>query len=133
MSSNIEKVKKTFEAMSKDLDVAAVSTHWADDYKAQILPESLGLKEMNKEEHLAQATKLVGNIKEYSKFELVEIFESGNKVTGHLRSNAILKDGTEHKSDAIFIVTFNDEGKVVHFKQFIDSLAFSQVAAKLMA
>jgi hypothetical protein len=92
MSSNIEKVKKTFEAMSKDLDVAAVSTHWADDYKAQILPESLGLKEMNKEEHLAQATKLVGNIKEYSKVPPLSILlEHLIKISHEMSSSNLWK------------------------------------------
>ncbi|KAH8826040.1 hypothetical protein DL96DRAFT_1556582 [Flagelloscypha sp. PMI_526] len=133
MSTNLENVKKALKAFHEQLDMSVATSYWADSYRAQIFPESLGLKEWNKDEHLASATKMLGNIKEYTKFELVELFENANKVTGHLRATAILKDGTEYMNEGIIILTFNDEGKVVYFKQFNDSLAFSQMAGKLMA
>jgi hypothetical protein len=43
----------------------------------------------------------------------------------------VLKDGTEWKSDALFIFTFNEKGRVIYLKEFVDSLELFKVAAKL--
>ncbi|KAH8801926.1 hypothetical protein DL96DRAFT_1823460 [Flagelloscypha sp. PMI_526] len=133
MTTHVEKVKKAFTTFYTELDINAVTVYWADSYRSQILPESLGQKEQNREESIASLTKMLGNIKEYTKFEFVEIFENENKVTGHIRTAAILKDGTEYNNEAVFILTFEGEGKCTYFKQFNDSLATAKVGEKLRA
>ncbi|KAH8826060.1 hypothetical protein DL96DRAFT_1607085 [Flagelloscypha sp. PMI_526] len=133
MSSRVDIIKKCLSAFYNDLDVSVLATYTTDSFKALILPESLGVKEMTKEEHMASGEKMVGNLKEYSLYEPIEIFESGNKVTAHVRAVGVLKDGTEYKHDTMFILTFNEEGNIIYSKEFVDSLEMSKVAAKLMA
>ncbi|KAH8826039.1 hypothetical protein DL96DRAFT_1710652 [Flagelloscypha sp. PMI_526] len=133
MSANLETVRESLTAFYTQLDINTVASTWADSCEFVILPESLGIKSMNKEEHVASTTQMIGNMKEYTSWEIIELFASGDKVTGHVRSNAALKDGVEFKADSIFIFTFNKEGNIILFKQFVDSLALSKLRGNLTA
>ncbi|KAH8826062.1 hypothetical protein DL96DRAFT_1805314 [Flagelloscypha sp. PMI_526] len=133
MSGHVEIVVKLLDAFYKNLDISVLRAYTTDTFKTIILPESLGIQETNKEEHLASGEKTAAKIKEYKKYEIIEVFESRNKVTAHVRSHAMLKDGSEWKNDAINIFTFNEEGKISYLKEFIDSLETSKVAANLTA
>ncbi|KAH8826083.1 hypothetical protein DL96DRAFT_1681291 [Flagelloscypha sp. PMI_526] len=133
MSSNSEIAEKCLRALLKDFDISVLKTYSTESFKAAVLPESLGMKERTKDEHLASGAKLVGNLQKCTLFELIEIFESGYKVTAQVRVRALLKDGTEWNSDAIFILTFNEEGMIIYWKEFVDSLELFKVAEKLLA
>ncbi|KAH8826043.1 hypothetical protein DL96DRAFT_1607037 [Flagelloscypha sp. PMI_526] len=133
MSSNIQTVEKCLFAWYENLDVTVLSSNCTESFLAIILPDTYGKGEKSKEEHFGLATKLAGNIKEYPVYELVEIFEGGNKVTAHIRVQVLLKDGTEYQNESIYIATFNEDGKIVYLKEFVDSLATSKVLAKLLA
>ncbi|KAH8826063.1 hypothetical protein DL96DRAFT_1710673 [Flagelloscypha sp. PMI_526] len=130
MSPNVELIEKCLSAMYKNLDLGFYRKYTDDSFKAVILPGSLGMKEMTKEEHSASGDNMMGKIKEYKVYELLEIYGSGDKVTAHVRSIAILKDGSEWKNDAVYIVTFNEDGKITYLKEFVDSLELSKLAAK---
>ena len=73
MSSHVEIVHKVLDSFYKNLDISVLGTHTADSFKTIILPESLGIKETNKEEHLASGARTAGNIKEYQKVVLLPI------------------------------------------------------------
>ncbi|KAH8801307.1 hypothetical protein DL96DRAFT_1719455 [Flagelloscypha sp. PMI_526] len=133
MPSQVEIIESSLVTFFQKLDTSVLASHMDDSFKGIVLPPSLGMKENTKEEHLASGANMKTKIKEYSSYEILEIFESGKKVTTHVRSTAVLNDGTEWKNDSIYIITFNDAGKIVYLKEFADALALSQVAAKLMA
>ncbi|KAH8826061.1 hypothetical protein DL96DRAFT_1681274 [Flagelloscypha sp. PMI_526] len=133
MPSRVEIVQQCLDSFHHNIDFSVLWSYTADTFKAIILPESLGIKEMNKEEHKASGIKTAEKLQKYEKYETVEIYESGDKVIAHVRSLGILKDGSEWKNDAIYILTFNEEGKITYLKEFIDSLETSKIAAKLMA
>ncbi|KAH8818851.1 hypothetical protein DL96DRAFT_1715133 [Flagelloscypha sp. PMI_526] len=131
MSSNAEKIRSVYEQMgsTSTLDPIMSSTDYADTFKCVTYPPSAGIPEMDSKaykEYFERYTKISTS----RKMVLEELIDAGNKVIAHGTTMMTFHDGSEVVTAHMNILTFDEEGKLAHIKQFIDSHNVVQMREK---
>ncbi|KAH8823764.1 hypothetical protein DL96DRAFT_1615413 [Flagelloscypha sp. PMI_526] len=150
MPSNAEIVRFLYEEADRTGDPVEGSPYFSENFTLVTYPTNVGWPDMDKKGYLEHVANVRGTtIKGHVKVAVTEVIDAGNKVIMHvsptllqgqitnchhfpLKSTAIkpMKDGSDMHMDRIRIYTFNEEGKIVHCKQFVDSLAISKRSEK---
>ncbi|KAH8823765.1 hypothetical protein DL96DRAFT_1682982 [Flagelloscypha sp. PMI_526] len=131
MPSNVEIIRALYDEMAVNDAAEPIekSPHFSDKFTCTSYPTTVGWPEMDKKgyiEHITRGASLMAS----RKVVVNEIIDGGDKVISHATATVTLKDGTEMVMDRIAIYSFDGEGKIVHFKQFVDSLNVSKMMEK---
>ena len=123
--SNTETARRAYE-LFKAGDIESLMDLYTDDAdwespKTENVPH--GGKRKGKQQML-EFMSLVGEHSENIHFEPRETVAQGNKVVvlgdyhWHIKST-----GKEYQSDFVHVCTFNDDGKITGFKEYLDTAA----------
>lgn len=116
------------------LSVSTLTSPLADDFKHQVLPESLGMPARDKasfEQHAA------GIFSVFESFAMIPkaVFEDSerNAVVVSARMQGTLKGGKgEWRNECVMMVTLSEDGtKVLEVQEFVDSAKALEMRAKM--
>lgn len=116
------------------LSVPTLTATLADDFKHQVLPESLGMPARDKasfEQHAA------GIFSVFEEFAMVPtaVFEDSerNAVVVSARMQGTLKGGKgEWRNECVMMITLSDDGtRIVEVHEFVDSAKALEMRAKM--
>ena len=140
MSFIQRQVAQSFLDTFDTLDLEGALALRAPSCRHTILPFSLGYKpDLTNDqfaEHLSRLIQILSRFPVYAQ----EIIESGNQITIHATSNAVFRDevkgeddGTEwtYEGEYIFVLLFDQSGKIERIVEFIDSAKVAGAMALL--
>ncbi|KAH8810567.1 hypothetical protein DL96DRAFT_1685587 [Flagelloscypha sp. PMI_526] len=126
MSSNAGVIHSIIDKMSLSTSAGMFAEHLADDFKAVTYPLVIGWPEKDKNgwiEHMSMGSAMYLE----RKMTVEEFIDAGDKIVTHTTAHGKFKDGTSGSITSMNVWTFNDSGKIVHMKQFLDSYTLSEM------
>jgi ketosteroid isomerase-like protein len=136
MKINSETVSKIYEAFGKG-DVQAIVSHLADDVRWEEWPDNSAqkagvpwLKTGKGKGSVLDFLKLMGEMK-FNYFEVKSLMEGPGQVAAEVAIEMeIPSSGATIRDEEIHLWTFNDAGKVVRMRHYLDT-AKHMLAAKV--
>ncbi|KAH8823768.1 hypothetical protein DL96DRAFT_1713148 [Flagelloscypha sp. PMI_526] len=130
MPSNVEIIRGMYEDMITNPTGESVekSPYLSDAFKCTTLPATVGWPEMDKTAYIEQI-KMGYKMTASRKIVLGDIIDAGDKVIAQATTHMTLPDEPEIVLLNLCIFTF-EGGKIVHVKQFLDSLVMAKLAEK---
>src|SRR5680860_902049 len=136
MKNNIETVSKIYEAFEKG-DIPTILTHLADNVRWEEWSDNTGqnagvpwLLFRQGIEEVKEFFKVLGEMN-FNKLEVISLMEGPDQIAAEaLIEVEIPSTGATVRDEQIHLFTFNDEGKVIRFRQYLDTSKAIQ-AAKL--
>ncbi|KAJ7207343.1 hypothetical protein C8J57DRAFT_1484594 [Mycena rebaudengoi] len=102
-------------------DIEGLSAFLADDYALQVLPSSLGVPAMNKEQFLQAVSRMSTLFPNLTFHEPEEVIVADNAVVVHIKASGSNDAGATYNNEYIHIFRLNGDGKVVSAKEFLDA------------
>ncbi|KAJ7262888.1 hypothetical protein C8J57DRAFT_1334072 [Mycena rebaudengoi] len=109
-------------------DIEGLPAFLADDYAMQVLPSSLGVPPMNKEQFLQAVSRMSTLFPNLKFHEPEEVIVADNAVIVHIKASGSNDAGATYNNEYIHIFRLNGDGKVASLKEFLDA----KVVEKLM-
>ena len=94
----------------------------SDDFEVIILPTSVMIPPMKLEQYRKWLEPMVDEMFSDFSMKVLETTAQDNRVVVEVQSSAKTKDGRDYGMEYRIIFTFNDDGKITKFKEYVDSL-----------
>ncbi|KAJ7207345.1 hypothetical protein C8J57DRAFT_1734173 [Mycena rebaudengoi] len=107
-------------------DIEGLSAFLADDYAMQVLPASLGLPPMNKEQFLQAVSRMSTLFPNLTFHEPEEVIVADNVIVVHMKADGS-NDAATYSNEYMYIFRLNADGKVVSVKEFLDAKAVEKL------
>ncbi|KAJ7262887.1 hypothetical protein C8J57DRAFT_1470865 [Mycena rebaudengoi] len=107
-------------------DIEGLSAFLADDYAMQVLPASLGLPPMNKEQFLQAVSRMSTLFPNLTFHEPEEVIVADNVIVAHMKADGSNGAAT-YSNEYMYIFRLNADGKVVSVKEFLDAKAVEKL------
>ncbi|KAJ6559284.1 hypothetical protein B0H10DRAFT_1180480 [Mycena sp. CBHHK59/15] len=96
-------IVQAFFSFAETRDIDGMENILSDDFTHRILPESIGLPTINKEQFLSAAKKTASTMESFHFQTPQEVIEGSDSVVVHTRSDGKIKNGHPYHNEYIFI------------------------------
>ncbi|KAJ6629409.1 hypothetical protein B0H10DRAFT_1776434 [Mycena sp. CBHHK59/15] len=126
-------IVQAFFSFAETRDIDGMENILSDDFTHRILPESIGLPTIHKEQFLSAAKKTASTMETSNAWMMLTIsmvhsFKRHKKLLKVLTRDGKIKNGDPYHNEYIFIFCF-DAGQISSLKEFVDSKLFDALLA----
>jgi ketosteroid isomerase-like protein len=94
----------------------------SDDFEIEVLPDTVNMPKMKLARYRKWLEPMVGDLFEDFTMKVLETTAQDNRVVVEATSSAKTKDGRPYGMEYRISFKFNDQGKITHVKEYVDSL-----------
>lgn len=126
MSNNIETVAKIYEAFGKS-DIPGILIHLSDDVRWEEWKDNFAqkagvpwLRSGTGKDAVTEFFKVIGAFS-FKKFDVISLMEGNGQVAAEINFELEMPNGTVVEDEEIHLWTFDDTGKVIRFRHYLDT------------